>query len=170
MKKIEIRKTLAIVILKLIFLQLLFAFLFIGVSVISDSISDFDKGIFMSIVAYDSLTIFLLAIIQLLFTGYILLGWAQDRYIIFQNKIEHKFGIIFKKTESYQTKNVETACIDEGIVGRLFHYGSIDLHSPTLEEHIVLSNISNPSIILSLIEQNLSTSDKSKVVFMEIPH
>ena len=86
MEKIEIKKTIAIVTMKLVMLQLIFACVYLGTSLISDSVDQFNNGTFMNIITYDSLTFLIISLVQLAFTLYILLDWATEKYILFTHK------------------------------------------------------------------------------------
>ena len=165
MKGIEIKKTTVEVVLKIVVTQVFFSFIYLGISLVSDAISSYNNGLFLVLITYDSLTIILVSIIQLLLINYILMQWVFEKYIIFPDKIEHRSGILFKKTDFYDTKDVATVGIEEGLMGRLFGYGSIILRSPTLEEPIELNNVPTPALIIEAIRKNVSFN-KSQIVYM----
>lgn len=167
MDRIEIKKTIAIVAIKLVILQLFFAVIYLATSLISDSIDLFNNGTFMSAIAYDSLTFIIIALTQLAITSYIILDWAMEVYILLPDRIEHQWGILFRETDSWEISNVETAYITEGIIARLFNYGTITFHSPTLETHIVLSSIPSPSLVKAVIQKSLAALGKTGIRFIK---
>jgi uncharacterized membrane protein YdbT with pleckstrin-like domain len=164
MEKIVIRKTIVVVTLKIMVLQILFSFFYITTSLISNFIKNFNSDVFPHLVAWDSLIIFLFTVIQLFIVGYILLQWTLDKYIIFDDRIEHRTGILFRKINSYNIMNVETIHLEKDVLGKLFGYGSIELQSPTLEEHIILYNIPSAGTVVQIIRKKVIALSKSKII------
>ena len=156
-----------IVVIKLIALQVFFIFCYFAVGLISNSMSQFNNGEFANLAAYDGIIFLILALFQILFSLYIPLEWSMEKYTIFPDKIEHQSGILFRETDSWQISNVETAFIGEGIIARIFNYGTITFHSPTLEEHIVLSDVPSPSAVVSAVNKNLLVLDRSPIKFIK---
>lgn len=163
--QIEIKQTTATVAIKLIVMQVLFSFLSLIISLVSDSFSLFNNGKFINTITYDSASFVIFILLQLIFTVFILLEWSSEAYIIHPNKLEHKTGIFSKKTRSYSLRDIRSASIVEGVIGKLFNYGSITLHSPTLDENIVLYNIMSPSLALQVIEKNSSLLNNTQIVY-----
>lgn len=166
MYKIEVKSTITNATIKLIALQLIFAAIYLTTSLISDSVDQFNNGTFVNTIAYDSLSFIIIAFVQLTITLYIFLEWATDTYILFPDKIEHRRGIILKKIDSWLINNIWTAHITQGLMGRMFDYGTISFHSPTLENHIVLKNIPSPSLVIAAVEKNLTLSRKNEINLM----
>jgi len=166
MEKIEVKKTMTIVIVKFVALQVFFVLCYFATSLISNSITQFNSGAFINLTTYDSLIFTIIAVFQIVFSLYIFLEWVMEKYTILPDKIEHQSGIIFRETDSWQISNVETAFIGEGIIARLFNYGTITFHSPTLEEHIVLRDVPSPALIVTAVEKNLAVLGKSPIKFI----
>jgi len=171
MKDFKIQTTLAIPIIKILVLQSISSFLYLLITIFSDFIIGLGvkQGLFLNIFGYDTLSVLLVALTQLALTAYIFLEWGFDLYIIHPNKINHVHGILFRKTDSYDTTNIETAHIEESIFGRIFNYGTITMHSPSLEENIILYNIAMPSLVLNNIKEN-QTKNKSNIIFTKKNH
>ncbi len=167
MDRIEIKKTLVIVAIKFIILQLISSLLFLTASLISDSVDQFNNGTFMNLITYDSFTFVIIVVVQLAFTIYILLEWAMEKYVLLPDKILHQWGIIFRETDSWEISNIETGYIDEGLVARLFGYGTITFHSPTLESRVILRDVPSPYLILSAVQKSLSVLGKTPVRYMK---
>ena len=167
MEKIVVKKTIVIVAVKLIALQVFFVFCYLGASLFSNSVAQFSNGAFANLTVYDGLIFTTIAIFQIVFSLYILLGWVMEKYTLLPDKIEHQSGILFRETDSWQICNVETAFIGEGIIARLFDYGTVTFHSPTLEEHIVLRDVPLPSAVVTAVEKNLSILGKSPIKFIK---
>ncbi|MFH0776319.1 MAG: PH domain-containing protein [Patescibacteria group bacterium] len=167
MDRIEIKKTIALVTIKLLFLQLFFALAYLTTSLISDSIDQYNNGTFMSLITYDSLTFVIIALVHLAITSYIFLQWAMEKYIILPDKIRHQWGILLRQTNSWDITNIETGYITEGVVARLFGYGTITFHSPTLETRVVLRDVPSPSLVTNYIEKNLALLGKSPIKYLK---
>jgi len=170
MEKIEIKKTMAIVNIKLIALQIFFIFCYVAVPLINNSLNQINNGTFINLTMYDGLVFATIAILQVVFSLYILLEWAMEKYTILPDKIEHQSGILFRETDSWQISNVETAFIGESIIARLFNFGTISFHSPTLEEHIILRDVPSPALIVTAVEKNLTALGKSPIKFVKSRH
>jgi len=166
MERLEIKKTITIVIIKLVALQVFFVLCYFAVSFVSSSIAQFNNGTFVVLTTYDSLFFAIIAIVQMASSLYILLGWVMEKYSIFPDKIEHQSGIIFRETDSWQINNVETAFIAEGIIARIFNFGTITFHSPTLENHIILRDVPSPALVVTAVEKNLTVLGKSPIKFI----
>ncbi len=167
MDQIEIKKTIAIVTIKLMALQLFFALTYLTTSLISDSIDQYNNGTFMNAIAYDSLTFIIIALVHLAITVYIILEWVAEKYIILPDRIRHQHGILFRKTESWEIRNIETGYITEGLVARLFNYGTLTFHSPTLDSNIILNDVPSPSLVFNSVEKNLALLGKSPIKYLK---
>jgi len=167
MEKIEINKTIAIVTIKLMVMQVVFALVYLATSLISDSFDQFNNGAFLNEIKYDSFAFIIIALVQLGFTFYILLDWIMDKYIIEPDKIKHQSGIIFRKTDSHSIKNVEKAVIKEGVLGRLLNYGTINIQGITANSVVVLKNIADPFNLMLLIEDKLFPNKSPTVQYLD---
>jgi uncharacterized membrane protein YdbT with pleckstrin-like domain len=163
--QIEIKQTTVNMTIKLIVMQVLFSFLSLVTSLLSDSFNSFNNGRFINIITYDSATFVVFILLQLIFTIFILLEWSSETYTISSDKIEHKVGTFSRKTQSYSLKDIRSASITEGVMGRLFNYGSIILHSPTLDQNIILYNIASPALALKVIEKNSALLSSTKILY-----
>ena len=170
MQEIEIKKTMAIVIIKLIALQIFFVCCYFAVSLVSSPVNQFNNTAFINLTAYNGMIFIIIAILQILFSLYIMLEWVMEKYVIFPDKIAHQRGILFRETDSWQISNIETAFVGEGIIARLFDFGTVTFHSVTLEEHIILSDVPSPALIVTAVEKNLTALGKSPIKFIKSRH
>lgn len=163
--QITIKQTTLTVTIKLIVMQVLFSILSLVTSLISDTFSLYNNGKLLNTITYDSATFAIFILLQLIFTIFILLEWSYESYIIRSDRIDHRSGIFSRKTDSYSLRDIRSASITEGVMGKLFNYGSIILHSPTLDQNIVLYNVMSPAFVLKVIEKTSSSLSNTKILY-----
>lgn len=99
-----------------------------------------------------------LSSIELIFVLQIALGWANEEYEIREDSLVHRKGILTLKQVTYTLRNLGSAKINQGPLGKIFNFGTIIITSPILKGDIILSDIHNPSQVLSLFEDNINQS------------
>ena len=87
-----------------------------------------------------------LYVIQIFIIISILLRWLTTRYYIEKNRLIELKGIFSTRERTYDLKNLKSVIIDQGIMGKIFHFGTVSMviTSPNLTEKITLSEIPNP--------------------------
>jgi uncharacterized membrane protein YdbT with pleckstrin-like domain len=63
-------------------------------------------------------------------------GFTNKRVIL-------KRGIVSRKTEEMKLKSIETVVIDQGVLGRIFNYGTVRITGRGISD-VVFTNIANP--------------------------
>lgn len=99
-----------------------------------------------------------LSVIELFIVLKITLDWSNEEYKIKDEALIHKRGILKLTQETYTLRNLGSAKIYQGFVGKLFNFGSIIVTSPILKSDIVLSDIHDPHKILNALENHLDNS------------
>lgn len=97
-----------------------------------------DLGFFIFLVGSYILQIFLI------FT--ILLHWLNRRYYIDNSNLIVRTGIFTTKERIYNLKNLKSVTATQGIMGKIFHFGtvSIVITAPNIIEEVQLSEVPNP--------------------------
>ena len=86
----------------------------------------------------------LIAIYEFLKLKFLEQGLTNKRVVL-------KRGIISRKTEEMKLKSIETVAIDQGIIGRLFGYGTIRITGRGVSD-VVFRNVADPMLVKRNIE------------------
>ncbi len=110
---------------------------------------------FSNLLPYDFAKFLLLSGAQLFITIYAFLSWYYEYYNINQGVISHSHGVFFKKNKTFPLEKSMTVVLSSGPIGKLFHYGSINLQNNN-HNSIILKTISRPKNYLKIIERFIS--------------
>jgi uncharacterized membrane protein YdbT with pleckstrin-like domain len=85
-------------------------------------------------------------IVQIFLIYTVLLHWLNKRYYIESNHLIIKRGIFTITERVYDLKDLRSVVVTQGIVGKIFHFGTITLEitSPGLSEEPNLTEIPHP--------------------------
>ena len=92
-------------------------------------------------------------LIEIVFAMYIFLQWANNYYILKEKEIVYVTGIITRRERNYSLANVQSISSEQGLFGRILHYGTITIFSPALQRELYLTEISNPRDMVEKIKQ-----------------
>ena len=87
---------------------------------------------FSNLLPYDIAKLLLLSGAQLFITVYAFLSWYYEWYNISQGAISHSRGVFFKKKKTFPLGKSMTVMLSSGPLGKLFHYGSINLENTNI--------------------------------------
>ncbi len=95
-----------------------------------------------------------------------LLQWANEYYEITQYEIVHHKGVVSHSQQIYPLNNIEAIIIEQGLLGRMFHYGTITLRNPVLNKTIYLYLISHPEKYMEIIKNQIDSARHKKGTFI----
>jgi len=98
---------------------------------------------------------------------YLILSWTCHYYLFKNKQIILKKGIIWVKKEIYSLSILGHVHVEQGILGRIFHYGSINLMGPILDERASIRRIPTPDYYCSLIQQELAQERRSDTMIYD---
>lgn len=98
---------------------------------------------------------------------YIVVLWVNDYYKISSLELIHKRGFIFKKEEKDLLEHLGALKLDQGLLGRIFNFGTLTLYNWALEQNVVMYNIHNPVRYRDILRILLPNIDEGKSVFRE---
>jgi uncharacterized membrane protein YdbT with pleckstrin-like domain len=84
-------------------------------------------------------------LIYLAMVIYIILSWSRHYYVINSQAVLMYDGIIFSKSKSYDMAGVESIEVDQGLIGKIFNFGTLKLYNPRLEKEITFHRIPDPN-------------------------
>ncbi|MBF0208083.1 MAG: PH domain-containing protein [Oligoflexia bacterium] len=140
---VHVRKSLSLLTMRLITLELLYVLsvviLHASLSVIQSSLLNYRN----IIIPRDYFDVGLITY-KVILMIYMTLQWQNEKYTITTAKIIHERGIFFKKKEMYDYSHITLIDIKQGILGKIFNFGSIHLSDPFINKDIYLDDIHNP--------------------------
>lgn len=101
------------------------------------------------------------------FTFFTIIQWLEEYYEITPNWVKHKNGFLFKSEEKYRLDHIGSIDLEQGILGRIFNYGTIRLYDWALDRNFYLYLIHNPLKYHKIMETMLPESDTEKKVFRQ---
>lgn len=96
--------------------------------------------------------IVLIFVVQFSLTVYGVLQWMNDYYEITPQTLIHKKGLIFRKLEKYSMEHVQYIDVRQGILGKIFNYGTLSLYDRRRTKFFDLYLIHNPTKYLEVLE------------------
>lgn len=157
---ITFRKSHIVLIIRLIVLELILACVYLVMripkSIIFPSFSILSDNQLLNIIGV--VYFIALSIIELIFVLQITLDWSSEQFEIREQSLVHRKGIFRPKQQTYTLRNLGSANIYQGLVGKMLNYGTITITSPILKNDIVLPDIHNPQRIVTSLEDNIEKS------------
>ena len=149
---LNIRQSIAILLSKLVLADILVAIVVIGFYFLLVQGEQYMQIIGKYTIAI--LIIFaLFGIIKIGLTVYIVLQWLFEYYEITPEAVIHKKGIIERKTEKYNLKNVRKVIIHDTFLGELFNFATVTLFDIRLNKYLDMYLIHNPDRYVKILKQ-----------------
>lgn len=87
--------------------------------------------------------------------------WVTTSYEIRDNEIRYRYGIFSHHEKIFMCAHTQEVTFAQGILGRIFNFGSVEIYSPVIKEHIILASIPNPQHYAEIIKGNIPGSNSS---------
>lgn len=84
----------------------------------------------------------------------VIFSWLSIEYILRNDEIVIREGLIKIKETTYEIANLQSMSINQSLFGRIFNFGTIRLFNPVLKEEIFLEDIPNPNLYGAIIQNN----------------
>lgn len=166
---LNIRESIAFMVLKLIFLEVVFDILIVILNVTIFSARD--RGLELSTDGIlDTSLFFILVFIKILLMVYIILNWINDYYEITPHVIIHRSGIIFRKESRHVLKQVGKIGLNQNLLGRILNYGTIYLFDTELKEYTSFYLVHNPEKYVKVLADLCPDVDVEKSTIREHIH
>jgi hypothetical protein len=98
---------------------------------------------------------------------FIIIQWLDEYYEITTKEVIHRKGLIFKKEERHKLDHLGLLKIEQGLLGRIFNYGTLRLYNWALDKDVFLYLIHNPKKHHHILQSLLPTADEEKEIFRE---
>jgi hypothetical protein len=108
-----------------------------------------------------------MAVIKMGIMVFVIIQWLEEYYEINPQDIIHKQGLIFKREERFMLKHLGTITLQQGALGSIFHYGTINLYDWVDGRHIHMYLIHNPRKYHKLLQRIVPEADKERLIFRQ---
>lgn len=108
----------------------------------------------------------LLSLIKASISIYIVLKWLNEYYEITPKSVICKRGIIYKDREVYPYEHIRGVKIIQGLFGKMFDYGTVELFDWDARKFIALYQIHNPDKYYEILNSLIPHLDLQADVFM----
>lgn len=163
---VTIRQSIFFLILKLIFIELLAALFVVGFHTLLFS-TDIISSAFGDTQVFNVPFYILLVLIKSFIMIVVIMIWLEEYYEITPQEVIHKNGFIFKLEERNKLTHIGSVTIEQGLLGRIFNYGTLKLYNWTQEKNVYLYLIHNPRKYHHILETLLPDADEGKRVLRE---
>ncbi len=147
-----IRSSTAIVIARIVTVQVLIGVISLLVSLPLIVFSSFINQYLPSLILYALITI-VLQMINMFIIVTIFLRWINTIYIVRQNEIITQSGIWNIQEHKYTTEHAQRVSVEQSIWGRIFNFGTVKIYNPVLGEHVDLCDIPQPHLYANVIKR-----------------
>ncbi|MEK9194421.1 MAG: RNA-binding domain-containing protein [Patescibacteria group bacterium] len=113
-----------------------------------------------SIFSYEDLKFLLLSVTQFIITIYAFLNWHYESFTVRPGSLSHSSGVFFKKDKNLPLEKSMSLTLSLGPLGKIFHYGSINIENAHSQKSMVLKNISRHENISRAIQQCIDPHTK----------
>ena len=96
-----------------------------------------------------------------------MLRWLNDYYEITPEIVTHRWGIIWRKEDSFKVTHIKNFGFSQGIFGKLFSYGSLHFYDWFMKREYNIYLIHNPRKYLRILEDLLPFADEDKQMIRE---
>lgn len=109
-------------------------------------------------------------LVELMVIFYAVLRWHNHYYLIRPDKILTSRGVFLHRQRFFAIKNIESISVRQGIIGKMFNFGTLHLYAPTLNHRIHMFGINDPcgkeQIIEKLLPDAGTTGGKKRDVLI----
>jgi len=165
-RKIVLRESIFLIILRIIFTQAIFGLSLFLLSFLSSFLSSFLETSLLSGFYFIILVVGLLINIGIVF--FIALKWNFEYTEISNEGVIKHSGILHRKEQKYACNFVEGAKLEQSLLGLMFNYGTIELYDPALKEQVYIMNITDPKSFSEVI-QDIISKDQNKPMPFIVP-
>lgn len=166
---VNVRTSVVFLILKLVVLDILAtatALVFFGI-ISSGTLSDQTNLFLISNSAFYFLT---LAGFKIILTLYVVFQWLNEYYEITPTQVVYKRGIIWRKVDVYDYAHIRSLGINQGLLGRIFNFGSLSVYDRGVYKYYYLNYIHNPDRYFKLLKTLCPDADIEKDVVRDHMH
>lgn len=80
-------------------------------------------------------------------------NWLCHYYIVTEDGISINTGFLFRRSRTFDFQSIKSIRIRQGILGKIFNYGTIELEIPVIKKMPVLHSVSNAFEFAKILEE-----------------
>lgn len=84
----------------------------------------------------------------------VILKWMNNYYEITPGELIHRKGIFHTQSTTFSLRNIELQEVNQGFLGKIFKYGTIEIYNPLLKQRFSLVNVPFPHQQLKTIQHS----------------
>ncbi len=165
-EKVVLRRSVFLLIINLISIEIFFDLIYIGLKFPSIYFS-FSPALQNQLMPAYFVCFVLLNIMKVIIMLIAALGWVTNRYHIGRGEIRYKSGILKHSEKIFLCNHTQQVTFEQGFWGRLFNFGSIEIYNPALKEKIYLDSVPDPSKCADIVKKNLSNSSGTEYFLLQ---
>ncbi|HVA97028.1 MAG TPA: PH domain-containing protein [Candidatus Acidoferrales bacterium] len=135
-------------------------YLFFRISITVLQLLQVSTAGFYGVSIIDIVYFIIITVAELTLGTWIVLSWANEEWEIKEGVIFHRRGIFHMKEDAYSLKQIGSTTLNQGLLGKLFNYGTIKIFSPLLKQDYYLMNIHNPREIAKTLEDEVAGTNQ----------
>lgn len=151
---LNVRQSISIILCKLLVIEFFFTLVAISYQFLNLPFTNFP--FFLCLVA-----------IKTFFVIYVTMKWTYEYYEIFPEAVIHHKGIIFRIEEKYAFNQIRSIKIDQGVMGRLFNFGTLTFYDWHLQKESSMYLIHNPRKHFKILEGLMPRTSEEKHMLRE---
>jgi membrane protein YdbS with pleckstrin-like domain len=161
---VNIRTSIILVILKIMLIDMLAVFAYLGFFWIISSGNLTNSA--SSLLISNSYFYF----IKLIATLYIIIQWLNEYYEITPSQIIYRRGILWRRVDVYNYNHIRSIGIQQSFIGKILDYGSLSIFDRGVYKYYFLNFIHNPHRYFKILHSLCPDADIEKDVFREKIH
>lgn len=169
---LNIRQSIAILLAKLVFIDLALAGVVIGLYFMLVGGGEITRELAVNLWMF-VVTFAIAGFLKIIGSSYVVLLWLNEYYEITPKNIIHKKGVIFRKAEMYDLDKIRVMDVQDSFLGELFNFATITLYDIRLQKLFDMYLIHNPERymhVLKTLRPNLEIKkDRVRLPFMPRP-
>jgi membrane protein YdbS with pleckstrin-like domain len=144
---IVLRPSLISIFLKIVLIEITVAILVFGYYFLTSQLGDILSGI----IRIMDFLVQTFLVVQLIIVSIPILQWYFTYQKLDKSGLVVKRGIFRKETASYTNPKIQSVNVDQGALGRMFNYGTINIQLQEPQHEVSLVNVSNPERIVQFL-------------------
>lgn len=165
-KHVNVRQSIFLLLIKLVTVEVITAVVIIVFHSAMFAIKDLQNSAAPAI-PFNIYIFLVLASLKMLLTGYIILEWYDEYYEISTTDVGHRKGFFFKRHETVKLEHLTSVKLEQGIIGKLFNYGTIRVHDWFQNRDYFLYQIHDPRKYERVLVHLMPTADHSRKTIRE---
>ena len=162
---VHIRLSISFLLLKLVAIELIAAILITMLHLFL--FSPYPALFNLELRVFDMPFFIVLVLIKMSLTIFVIPQWLNEYYEITADTLTHRKGVLLRREEKFPIKHMAFIEFSQGILGKLFNYGTISLYNGRRLKYEDLYQIHNPIQYSHILEDLLPDIDETKKTLRE---